>query len=479
MFLMPSRTWTLALAPLAGSLLCVSPVCAQQAPEAAPAQAADIPAQSAQPAQAPPGPVGGVEQYRLEGGGLGRSYYTPRLTVQELYSTNPSYAPTAASSQSDTITTITGGLTLQLLQRNSTFSLDYSSEGIIYNTQTQSNSVIQQLGVTEKLTLRRWNLLFGENLSYLPSSAFQLNGLGYTPGISAGLPGVGGTTNFNQYLQPTQTIGSPSVSQLSSSSAFQAQYDLGAGSSLNGSFVAGILHYFGSSLFNSRNFYGRFGYDKALTRRDTLSFNFMVSRFDFSAGAPGFTSYAFQIGYRRLLTGRLHLSVLGGPMVTHFSAMTGQPTVPGGSNLVNWSFNTTLDYVSKRWSVSTQYSHGVAGGSGFFVGTLTDQVSASFTRQFSRTWTGAITGGFARNSSLQQTTPGTTSTGALSFNNWFTGLSFSRTLGRYSKLSFIYNASEQTGNTTTCAMGLGCAPIALIQTVGVTLNWSTRPLKIE
>jgi len=481
----PSARHRLARAAAAGALLLAPAVWAQQPAAGAqqtPAGAQQTPDTSQQTENAPqttPGPVGGVEQYRVEGPGLGRSYYIPRLTVQELYDTNPGYSSTTGGSQADAVTAITGGVTLQWLKRNSTFSLDYSSEGLIYDTGVEPNAVVQQLAVSEKLTLRRWNLLFAENFSYLPESAFLLGGLGYSGGASAGLPGVGGITNINQYLQQTQTIASPSVRQLSSSSAFQAQYDLGAGSSLSGAVVAGFLHFFGTTLLDSRDIYGRFEYDRALTRRDTLTFSYAVTRLDYSSGAPGFTSHSFQVGYRRLLTGRLNFSVIGGPTISHFPTQTGMTTVPGGANLVNWYLSSTLGYATRRGSINVQYSHGIAGGSGFFVGTEADQISASFSRRFSKAWSGAINGGFARNSSLQQTTPGTTSLGSLAFDDWFAGATLSRTVGRYSTLSFLYNATRQTGNTTTCVMGLACGPVALTQVVGITFNWSTRPLKLE
>ena len=481
----PSARHRLARAAAAGALLLAPAVWAQQPAAGAqqtPAGAQQTPDTSQQTENAPqttPGPVGGVEQYRVEGPGLGRSYYIPRLTVQELYDTNPGYSSTTGGSQADAVTAITGGVTLQWLKRNSTFSLDYSSEGLIYDTGVEPNAVVQQLAVSEKLTLRRWNLLFAENFSYLPESAFLLGGLGYAGGASAGLPGVGGITNINQYLQQTQTIASPSVRQLSSSSAFQAQYDLGAGSSLSGAVVAGFLHFFGTTLLDSRDIYGRFEYDRALTRRDTLTFSYAVTRLDYSSGAPGFTSHSFQVGYRRLLTGRLNFSVIGGPTISHFPTQTGMTTVPGGANLVNWYLSSTLGYATRRGSINVQYSHGIAGGSGFFVGTEADQISASFSRRFSKAWSGAINGGFARNSSLQQTTPGTTSLGSLAFDDWFAGATLSRTVGRYSTLSFLYNATRQTGNTTTCVMGLACGPVALTQVVGITFNWSTRPLKLE
>ena len=441
-----------------------------QAPEATP---------SAAPESAP-GPVGGVEGYRLGGPSLGHSFFVPRLGLQEVYDSNPGYASTTGGSQSDTITSIAGGLSLEWMKRDSTLSMDYSAGGLLYNSQSQSNGVVQQLAVVDKLTLRRWNLLLGENLAYTPNSQFGLGGLGFIGGTTTtGLAGIGGVTNFNPFTQPTQTIGSTNSSQLSSATVFQAQYFLGARSSLNATGSVGFLHFFEDNLLNSRDVVARIGYDRSLTPRDTLNFSYMASIISYPSGIQGFYSQYIQVGYRRLLTGKLLLSASTGPVITHFTPSNGQTTVPGGQNQVNWSMFAGLDYRLRNGNAGVQYSHGVTGGSGFFVGALTDQVTGGFSHQFTRVWTAGFTGSYARNSSFQQTTPTSTSTSTSTFNYWNAGFFVSRPLGRYSTVRFSYNASRQTSNTTSCANNLACGPIALVQVIGLTFNWTTRPYKLD
>ena len=216
--------WILLVAAFCALLVAAPAVRAQQDATPASGQSGDQgPSPSEVGGPNAPGPVGGVEAFRFPGPTLGHSFIVPRLSLQEVYDTNAGYAATSGASQGDAITTITGGLSLQWVKRNSTLSLDYFTGGLLYNTQQQPNGVVQQLGVTEKLTLRRWNLLFGENFSYSPNSAFGLGGLGYLGGGTSGLPGIGGVTGFNPNQTPTQTIVSPNVSQFSSASMFQAQ----------------------------------------------------------------------------------------------------------------------------------------------------------------------------------------------------------------------------------------------------------------
>jgi hypothetical protein len=474
------RDLLLASAAWAALLLAAPAVRAQQEAPPAPGQGGEQTSAPAEEAPQPaPGPVGGVEAYRFPGPTLGHSFIVPRFSLQQIYDTNAGYSPTPGASQGDAITSVAGGLSLQWAKRDSTLALDYTSQGLLYNTQQQPNGVVQQLGVTEKLSLRRWNLLFGESFAYLPNSAFGLGGLGYLGGGTAGLPGIGGVTGFNPFQVPTQTIVSPNVAQFSSASIFQAQYLITGASSVNGSVIVGFLHFFGADLLNSRSVTARFGYDRSFTRRDTLSLGYTATRLDYPSGIPGFTSHYIQVGYRRLLTGRLQFSVSAGPSISQFSSMTGQTTVPGGTNLVQWFLFSSLNYALRNGALNAQYTHGVAGGSGYLVGSEVDQFSGSFSRRISRVWTGSLSGGYAHNGAFQQTTVGTPIASSASFDYWFVGGALSRPLGHYSSLSFSYNASRQTASTTVCVNSLACGPIALVQTAGVTLNLSTRPYKLD
>ncbi|HKO03528.1 MAG TPA: hypothetical protein VJW51_02210 [Candidatus Acidoferrales bacterium] len=437
-----------------------------------------VPALQAQQG-ANPGPVGGVAQYNVGELPPERSFVIPRLSFQEVWDSNPGYSATTSSGQGDEITSLSGGVTLQAVNRNSLFSLFDSTTGLIYDRQTQPNAVVQQLNVTEKLSLRRWNLLIGENFSYLPNSAFGLGGLGFTGAGTTGLPGIGAGTGFNPYVTPTQTIESPNVSQISSATVVQAQYAVNPTSSVNFSGTVGFLHFLGNDLLNSRNVTARFGYDKSFTAKDTISFSYMASILDYPSGLPGFTSHYVQVGYRRLLKQRLFLSLSAGPAISQFSPQVGQTTVPGGAISVDWSTFSTLSYVTRNGSVSAQYTHGISGGSGYLPGASSDQLSVSLTRQASRVWMVGFSGGYARNSSLEQTSPAGMAATTTIFNTWFGGASVSRPVGHYSNLRFFYNASRQTGNTTMCVGGISCGPVALTQTAGMSFTWATRPLPLD
>src|SRR5271170_1341578 len=105
-----TRNLILALAAACGLSLAAPALRAQQDAPPAPAggQPGDTPAPPSGGAQNAPGPVGGVQQYQLEGATLGHSFLIPRLSLQEVYDSNAGYAATPGASQADSVTSIFG-----------------------------------------------------------------------------------------------------------------------------------------------------------------------------------------------------------------------------------------------------------------------------------------------------------------------------------------------------------------------------------
>lgn len=434
--------------------------------------------------QRPPGPVGGVEDYRLKGLSLGRSFLVPSLSLRELYDTNTTNAATASTRRADTVTSLSGSLSLELLKRNSTLDLDYQAGGFLYNTQTQSNGVVQQLSVTDKFYLHRWSILVGENFSYLPDASIGLgglaNGIGGGLGVGGVLPGVGGgVTNFNPFLLPGQSIQSNNVSRLVSSSVVQLQYTLGARSSLDGTLSVGFVHFPDNNLLNSRQIAPRIGYNRAITAKDTIVLGYSAAIFNFSGASSGFTSHTVRIGYRRIVTGRLSATVEGGPAISTFGAPAGMTAVPGGATRISWAIRTNLEYLMRRGSLRVDYGHRLTEGSGLLLGADSDRVDFFYLRDLTRIWNGGLSGTFAHNHGLTQTLGTTAMNIATQFNTWNVGVNVSRPIGRHSRLEFRYYVSRQTSNTNVCASGLTCGAVALGQNISVAFNWTTRPINLE
>ena len=149
--------------------------------------------------------------------------------------------------------------------------------------------------------------------------------------------------------------------------------------------------------------------------------------------------------------------------------------VPGGAgnfNLLFVAVNSALTYQRRRSSFSFDFVRGLNSGSGVFIGATSDAASASARYQFSRNWSGSITGGYSLNYSLVPS--GATST---QFNNWFAGANIGRSLGQHAAINLNYGALRQN-NPVVCTVAV-CGGTGLQQTVGLSVNWHLLPVAKE
>jgi len=89
-------------------------------------------------------------------------------------------------------------------------------------------------------------------------------------------------------------------------------------------------------------------------------------------------------------------------------------------------------------------------------------------RQFTRHWTGSVTGGYAINSSIAPA-----GVASARFDNWFVGGSFGRQLGLHALIAFNYGVQKQ--NSSAACPVTGCGVNGLQQSFGMTVNWHLRP----
>ena len=419
-------------------------------------------------------PVSGVEDYRLDGLNLGRSFLLGKVDFTENYDTNSNSAASNATSQNDSITNLHGSLAVQWLSRKSALDLDYIFGALFYAKGTFSQSTNQQLNVTEKIYLRRWTLLLGNDFAFLPQSPLGLGGLGVGAGGFGGLPGLGGfgggLTGFNPGFLPGQNV-QGTGSRIREAVVGQGQYSFGPRSSANFSGTYGLLHFLDNGFLSSRTLGLRAGYDYELNPRQTISVNTNYNSVGYSSTQPGFFSQSFQVAYRRTITGRLSMLAEGGPQITHFAT-----ALKGPSNRLSWTMRSSLRYMTTRNSLELAYAHRLTEGSGLLVGADTDTLDIRFSRLISRSWTSSLVGQFNRNNSLTQTTSAKINN---HFNSWLGGVTFQRLLGRQTNLQLSYTLSRQTSNTSVCAGSVPCGAVSLRQQIGLGLSWSSRPYSID
>jgi len=416
-------------------------------------------------------PVSGVEDYRLDGINLGRSFVVGQAEFNEVYSTNTNGAATSSGAMHDSISNLQGMLSLQLLSRRSALNLDYRPGLLVYDRGTVGTEIIQQFNITEKFYLRRWTLVLGNDFSYLPQSPIGLGGFVGGGAANSGIPGVGGgLTNFNPFFVPGQSIQTLG-NRISNAFVGQAQYTFGPRSSVNFSGTYGLVHFFDTGLLNSRDLALRLGYDYTISAKQTFTVAYSRNQIFFSPGIPGFSSDSVLVGYRRTISGRMSLIVESGPQFSHF-----QGGVSGSSTRVAYHVRGVLRYRTLRNTIELSYQHRLSEGSGVLVGAQTDLVSASIARIVSRNWTATTSANFNHNSSLNQTTGAVTN---FHFNSWNGNISASRRLGQSTNIQFQYNVSRQTSNVSGCINNIPCGSVSLNQQIGLGLVWNSRPYSID
>jgi hypothetical protein len=456
------------------------PPAGESSSQTAPVSPYDQALQPQTPPQDERGPINGVEQPRLGGLSLGKSLLIPSLSFQETFDTNSQNAGTAATRVRESITTISGGLNLQWMGKNSALKLGYVGSGFLYDTTSQSHQFLQGLNVSESFTLRRWTVLIGDNFSYIPQSLYGLGGYGFDSGSQVTPPGGNfgagtGGTSFNPYFLPGQSI-QGNARRISNSTLGQVSYLMGPRSSLNLSTSFSVVHFLDPGFINSRSAILNAGYDFKMNARNSVGFSYGASLFRYAGSGNGFTTHTVYFNYSRRITGRLIAVVGAGPAIFTSTGLAVPPATPAGTQ-VSWSVNSSLSYLTPRGSIEASYSRHTSEGSGLLLGAQSNDVELAFNRQLNRIWSGSITGGYNRNDSLNQTLEATSS--ALRFSGWRAGLTLARPIGRYLRMQLRYEAGRQTSNATGCTTAVLCGSVSLRQTIGVAISWTYRPIALE
>jgi len=404
------------------------------------------------------------------------SYWQPHIDISGSVDSNPQEGPN--SSDWGTWASFSGGVDLHRVSGGSDLTLSYLGGGMISSGANQEgNGVVQQLGVVQKLALRRWTLTFMDQMSYLPGSAFGFGGLGYT-----GLPATGSIGSGTGFGLPGQTA-LTGIGQ-SIANAFNTEADVNLTPRASLTFVGGysLLDYIDSDLldYNSASFRG--GYNYLLTRKDTIAASYTYTALRYSNYDQSIDEHTIQAAYARRVTGRLAFQIAAGPQIALFRTPIPAGTGSGGSDTptgptssstqLYWSLNSNLQYQWQRTGLNLSYDHGVTGGSGLLGGAVSDIASGSITRQMSRTFSSGLIAGYSRNHGLvfNSTTPA-----GQTYDYWFAGANFSHPIGRTLGLTFSYEMQYQDSNNPFC-IGSTCGTSVIRHLISFGIGWHEKPL---
>ena len=404
-------------------------------------------------------PLGGVQNLTL--GSSKHSFLLPSFGV----TTQAQFRPSSSSTES--FTYISGRLALNKTSARSELLVDYLTGGGFSSSSGQSTSPVQNLDASETIRGGRWQLMFGEALSYLPGSSFNFSGLGGLNNLGVGLGSLGTAPGFRSNLIPNQSIFTNSSDRFSSSTLAQTTYLLSYRSSISFFGTYGTLHFLEGGLQDSHFVSSGAGYNYLLSPLNSMSVSYGYGRFGISGVSTTVESHSAQISFARRITGRLSVQVGAGPDFQLFSS-----SLAGPRTIVSWSLNSALSYQLGRWGMGASYDHALTGGAGVLPGAETDIFSGHLSRAFG-SWQTSLSGGYARNASLQQTSRISTTP-----QGWFVGAQVSRGLRSFGNFFVSYNVWGQSSLAAVCPAS-ACRSNGVTQTVSVGYNWGFRPIALE
>ena len=418
----------------------------------------------------------GIQDPTIGVASTNHSYWTPHVDLGVTLDTEPPVG--GSGSGLTTWTSLTGGVDLRWMSGRSDMTLGYIGGGVFSNDGSSSNGIVQDLNFVDKLSFRRWALTLIEQAAYTPESAF---GSGGFPGVSlpGGEPGLGG-------LVPGQTIITSEGQRFLNTSLGQVDVYLTPRSSLT--FVGGysLLHSFNENLLDYGDLIAQAGYNYQVTRKDTLGVSYVFAGFRYDNFDESINTNTLLFSYGRKVTGRLAFRIGAGPEFTFINTPiipgTGVGTIgpPSGGSTTNvyWYLATSLQYQMQRTALSATYSHGVAGGSGVFAGSLADTLTGSAARQLSRVSSGTWTVGYSRNTELATSGLPQIQFSNQPFDYWFTGLNYTRLWGRSLNLNLGYQLQYQNSNASFCT-GTGCGSSFVRNLITFGVGWRKQPIPIE
>ena len=352
---------------------------------------------------------------------------------------------------------------------HSHFALDYSGGGYFSTDSVQGNGAYQELSAGQTFEWRRFRLDMFDQFAYLPTSAFGFGGLS-----NLGTPGVGGSLStglgsLGGGYVPNQTIYSSNGPRYDNSFLTQGTIYVSPRGSITLVGSYGLLRFTQDNGLGNDDFIGSAGYNYQVTRKDTLGVLYRFTAYHFQGEPQAIGDHVFNLAYGRKITGRLGLSLFGGPEITTFRTPIGNKT-----QQTDVSFGAALNYGFERGGFGVTYSHGTNGGSGILAGASGDTLNASVFRQVTRQWTGRGNFGYARTHAFTAT-----SIVGPEFNTYFVGVGLDRPIGRDALLSFGYTAYVQQDNQAACGALCSGSATGTQHQIAVGFQWHTRPFVIR
>ena len=247
------------------------------------------------------------------------------------------------------------------------------------------------LSLSQGFVRRKWNLQFSDSASYRKEAP--------TTGFS-GVPGtgepIGGSTTPPSSSQSILTLNTSTVDN-SANAEFERTLNYATTLNLGGN--SELLRYPDGNGIDTDNETANAGLTQRLNARNSLSYRYLFSQFSYPDGDHGLPTTSLMtnsalFGYQRHWTRQITTNAAVGP---EWVEGANSAVVPSSTRV---SGNASFEDQFRFGSVSLNYSQTTSGGGGFLVGGEVDSASAGFTREFKKTLTTELSGGYMHTSGL-------------------------------------------------------------------------------
>jgi hypothetical protein len=418
--------------------------------------------------QADTRPLTGFQQPTVGAPPERHSYWVPGASYYNFIQSNGDVS--GGGSDWSSTSYLGGNVSLMENWSRSQLTANYSGGGTFSTDSGTGNGWFQQLGMTQTFNWARVQLVLLDEFAYLPQSQF-----GFGAGTGLSMPGVGGSlggvaTGVGSGFTPGQSIFSAVGPRYFNTAGVQTTYQLSRRGSVTLGGLYNLLRFSEAGNVNSDQYVGNVGYNYQITRSNTIGLQYRFSAFHYSDNPQAIGDHMFQAVFGRKITGRLAMTLSGGPEITNFRLAQAPATK---TRYVAGSGGASLSYLVQNGSLTASYFHGVTAGSGVFLGATTDQVTGSANRRISRVWSGEAHGGYARNRNAE-TVQGISST---DYDSFFGGISASRPLGRNAAFSLSYTAYVERASSSGCSSN--CSSSFTTNQISIGVSWHARPFVLR
>jgi hypothetical protein len=376
--------------------------------------------------------------------------------------------------------TYIGSLVLQRVKRRTQLNLSYAGGAFFYSKSygtghlgpTSSSGIFQELAVSQTVNFRRLRLVFSDQFTYLPESAYGFSGFAGLNSFGGGSGGayLGSTASINPGLLPSGSILTGASGRISNALVGEARYSRSTRSTFTLSGNYGLLQFLDAGYTGINYFTLLAGYEYRLTTRDQISAEYIDTVYIYSGGGRELLTRALELSYARQLTTRLTAIVAVGPSVNTVASGTGQAV-----SRFLLTTNDRLQYRSKKVDLDARFLRYTNPGAGVLRGAESDLTSLTANRPLFGKFFGGVDLGHVLKQSLAQRSSSQQRT---KFETWQAGVNLSHELSHRASVYAPYQFQHQISNRSMC-FGDACGTIYTRHIIGVGVNWHGRPRRIH